>query len=53
MSPFIPDTHVKLLMCPEPVAPGYDFSDVFAEVVKMHAPVGQLILEKIERCEPI
>lgn len=39
----------KLMMCPEPVAPGYEYSDVFEEVVKLHPPVGQLILEDIER----
>ena len=37
------------MMCPEPVAPGYEYSDVFEEVVKLHPPVGQLILEDIER----
>ena len=39
----------KLIMCPEPVAPGYEYSDVFEEVVKLHPPVGQMILEDIER----
>lgn len=36
-------------MCPEPVAPGYEYSDVFEEVVKLHPPVGQLILEEIDK----
>lgn len=36
-------------MCPEPVAPGYECTDVFAEVVKMHPPVGQFMLEDIVR----
>jgi len=36
-------------MCPEPVAPGYEYSDVVEEVVKLHPPVGQLLLEEIER----
>lgn len=39
----------KLLMCPEPVAPAYEYSDVVEEVVKLHPPVGQLLLEEIER----
>lgn len=36
-------------MCPEPVAPAYEYSDVVKEVVKLHPPVGQLLLEEIER----
>lgn len=36
-------------MCPEPVAPGYEYCDVVEEVVKLHPPVGQLLLEEIER----
>lgn len=32
-------------MCPEPVAPGYEYSDVIEEVVKLHPPIGPLILE--------
>lgn len=39
-------------MCPEPVAPGYEYSDVVEEVVKLHPPVGQLLLEEIERLVP-
>ena len=39
----------KLLMCPEPVAPAYEYSDIVEEVVKLHPPVGQLLLEEIER----
>lgn len=43
-------SHVRqLLMCPEPVAPGYEYSDIFEEVVKLHPPVGQLVLKEIAR----
>lgn len=44
-----PRLREKLLMCPEPVAPGYEYSDVIEEVVKLHPPVGQLLLEEIDR----